>query len=357
MRTCLVVILCGFTLLAVAQEAKLGVPTFAAQRATVAEWNPEETCMAYGWQDKEGPLAEVGVYNTLTGKGKVLWHPALGERVEQAVWTAGRPVRILSTVQEVAGRAKPTVLRSIYALDAVTLEARKLWSQEFEKDGEVSLEIDTSPSLAHAVVTLYSKAGNSIYALVLGATGLVFSRDATASLADGSSFSGWSKDGTAIFGKQNAFFLNRQKLELDLSQFVAAKTAQQNTIVLDGKALTEDFAASGVKIRFRLQPNYEMGASVLEMVPGNGALRPVKFRGYFEEKETGYKFQWLPKPEQLKYEQSWGQTNSLWLAEAVENPQRAILVAPQAEAFWPAPRQNAVAYTVNSVLFFRTVTR
>ncbi len=242
---------------------------FVVPGATEVTWNLDEKYLGHTFRNAAGHTEQLGIYDLGLGRGQVLLQPTEAQDVEDVVWLAGRPVELVSTVEPVAGRDKLTILRSVWALDGIDMTAKRLWAREFGKDEGTTLSIDTSPSLAHALVTLESNVGTPIFAVTLGAGGMVFSSDATEAAKQGKSFNGWSIDGTAMFG--NAAVLPNQLPGL-LVQSLNNQVLQMKC--QDGQTFSIKFLLTG-----RQKSNAEIGSPIYELMPSNGVLRQIRFRG------------------------------------------------------------------------------
>lgn len=331
----------------VVQAQTLQPARFVVPKASEVTWNPDEKYLGHLFRNSAGHVDQIGIYDVVNDRGKVLLSPAADQDTEQIEWLAGRPVELVSTVEPVSGRDKPTIVRAVWALDGSDMTAKKLWAREYGKDEETSLSIDASPSLTHALVTLNSKMGTSYFVVTLGAGGMVFSPDATQATKKGHSFVGWSVDGTAMFG-------NAAANPNQFSQLLLQALNERAQVRLDGQdnlTFKINFVLSA-----RPKSNAEIGSPIYELMPSNGALRQIRFRGDWpDDPPVVRKNNLVPHDEKLTFKQSTGGAKSLWLAPNIKNPQEGELVAAQAEEGWLAPHGGTVAFTVNGVLFVRRV--
>ncbi len=366
------ILLCLFALcgaLSPAQQTKLGPVRFVAPEAEFVSWSPDGKGLAYSIVEQGGETKAIGLYDLSAAKGQQVLQIGPNQKVTSQEWLYGRTAMLVTLSEDIPGGSKPSVLLSVWALDATSFDARKLWSQEFLKEQEPTLEVDVSPVLPHALVTLQAAKTTSYYVVVQGAGGMVFSRDVTTAVGQGSGFAGWSVDGTALFSTLASSDQFSAKISRALGNAVQdrLKSDEGQGVVFvlgDGRGDSGNRASVPIKLTLdsssfkfiRIQPSIPMGSSVLECVPSNGALRTVRFRGYHESKDNPpLSEKSLFSPGELKFSNSIAGTQSLWLTPNVKNPTSGTLVAAQAERYWMAPNGQQVAYTYSGVLFVRSI--
>jgi hypothetical protein len=104
----------------------------------------------------------------------------------------------------------------------------------------------------------------------------------------------------------------------------------------------------------RASPEVPVGASGLELMPQNGVLRPVRFRGFWVNPPVSPTDTVLVRqPEPLRFKNSSASTQSVWLRPADKNAVSGVLVSADADQAWLSADGKTVAFTVNGVLFVR----
>lgn len=388
MRHLTVIMALAFAHLGLAQEQssiKVGEPQFVAKKVTDVFWSNDGRSLAYVTETKQGKA--VGVYDLDLGEGKIVAMLGEGATLQQVVWLnlGKKAVMVVETPKNGQSLA-------ISVLDAHELTAKQLWSHNYEPKEGVGVSIEVSPSLPYALVTIAGAKASETWVLIQNAVGLVFSRDIAAAQTQGMGFAGWSKEGTAIFGagtgSSGAFTLLGAKggevtvsqpnagsstpvsdkatfeVALELDKNVPKNLLGELSLKLDGRAFF-----------LRMRPNIDVGATVLECVPSNGALRQVRFTGYSDgiPGPEEYPMPWS-KPHQLVMGKSKEGTSALWLVKelprsevppedgqvrapaALDEPDWGVLISAQADSVWPAPYTRAVAFTWNGALFVRSIT-
>ena len=125
------------------------------------------------------------------------------------------------------------------------------------------------------------------------------------------------------------------------------------------------------RLFLRVRPEIPAGTTVLECVPSNGALRSVRFPGYYVPKpDAAARPEVHAKLTKLTLGRSVAGSNALWLTprgpaqdELADGepprppvePETGVLVSAQADAWWPAPSFQAIAFEWNGAVFVRTV--
>ena len=367
-------------------DVTLGAPEFVAKNVKNVFWAVDGRTLAYTSETNNG-LA-IGVYDLDQKDGKIVYTLGKDDQIDTFDWLRMGKKAIL-----VVRNKKDVTNMSVVVLDAHELTARQVWTHQYANDSEPSIDVDISPSLPHALLTLQAGKLTETWVLTLGASGVVFSRDIAAAEAQGQSFAGWSTGGTAIFGSgagQNDTFrlsgkdLNGAKVQLEgavnLVFKTKADTRQAAEIVLQAAPATTT-TTGGVPVlneipiisRFflKMQPSIALGATCFECMPANGALRTVKFPGYFEEKPGPEGFPVAhTKLIRMVLGKSESPAQSLWLvtdepqqeivaegqpARPAAEPKGGVLVSAQADSVWPSLYTRSIAFGWNGVLFVRTV--
>ncbi|HLO97078.1 MAG TPA: hypothetical protein VK171_00670, partial [Fimbriimonas sp.] len=251
----------------------------------------------------------------------------------------------------------------IYLVDAETQSAKQLFSEVYEKKILPNFEIDTSPLLKHAIVKM--SLNNQVRHLVLcqGTASLVPSPDLDRASKQGLNGPSWSVDGTAVYGEfpnNKIVYLGGAKVITTDSQSEVEALTAQNTIRISEVVLTFDKSdRSEAVVTSRLavfKPTPEKGSAVLELMPSNPVLRPVKFRGPWSFANM-MKLPLSSKnhPILLTYGKSSQQDHSVWLKRGTDPSAPGTLLAVHASKVWIDPAQTGVAYLIDGALFFRTI--
>lgn len=293
-----------------------------------AIWAPDGEDIAYVVHTEDA--TRVGLFNLKRGKGSIVATLGPSEKLEQTVWLNAGHKLLLVVRRSVEGRQDATDLVSIQVADAVELRSQELWAKEFPTADNAAIEINPSPSLSHALVTVSTSKAQTYLVVTESAKSLVLSTDIAEAVKDGHAMEGWSIYGTAMFSQdaQRASGAEEVTAELLLARLFAAET--QST----------------------------PGEFALEVVPSNGVLRQVRFPGFFLPAPP--KGGWLSpyfQPVTLTLGQSATTVRALWLVLSKESksPTQGLLVAAQADGGWMSPSCKAVAYTSHHTLFIRDI--
>jgi hypothetical protein len=274
----------------------------------------------------------------------VLVHLKPGESYEYD-WLAGTPCLILNTYRDVDGGK----LASVYLLNSKKGTADLVFTRQTAAPDTIDIDVDPSPSLLHAIFRV--KEGKRKYHMVLPITGgqLKASQDLDDAVNAGYFGPVWSADGTAIYQNQVAggevrfVTANDESVQTKTSKAVFDLAVQE--LRLEGSALT---------LRLRM-PAPPIGTPVYEVVPANGVLRPIRFRGEWRPAPTREaRIHPKQKSVTLSLSRGGGEANSLWLVPDVEGSIPA-LVTPHAQLASLAPNGSAVAYAVDTALFVRSI--
>ncbi len=342
----LVVASVGFGQLAQAPLPRLEAPIGVDVNVQSVSWSPTGNALLY--TKKEAAGTAIGIYGTGLPEGRVLFHIGPDDRMESQ-WFDGAPFVAVIVYRQVPGAEGPRHQADVHLLDAKTLKDRLVFSRTFESKSGIEIDVDPSPGLVHAIFRV--KDGETKRHMVLATSlgPLIASPDLDAAVKEGFQGPSWSIDGTAVYGKGGQSETNAQ---FDSStgtvrvQFVLERDLRAK-ILGDLPLLGKLFLAK--------KPAPPIGTPVLEVMPGNGALRQVRFRGEWVSEEPE-----LPpigsssKVHSLPFGVSRGQAHGLWLTRGEENPEEGVLIAPHAGEAWLAPRNRAVAYLVDGALFVRT---
>lgn len=363
MRRFLVPSLLLATGLAIAQPApKLGIPQGVDFGVVGIDWHPKGNAMLYTQKDGEG--FAVGSYMLGQSRGATLVRYAKTDRPE-FYWFAGKPNALVVIY-------RPSKEGTKLEVDLIDLEhqtSKKIFERSYGPKENASLDVETSPSLLHAILTLTTEKSNQHFVLKTGTFEVMPSVDLDQAAAKGISGPSWSLDGTAVYADASAEIQKRQALveqkmkydnaTIQVLEARAATVATQESEIalkLEGAKLS---LMNAENMSFRLKfvpPTPPTGATVLELMPQNATLRSVRFKGPWQDKPRP-PVELFPMPQNnlLSLGRSKGQANSLWLTVPSDKGQSGQLVAAQASSGWISPTGQAVAYITDGALFIRTI--
>lgn len=342
----------GMTSWASAQLPTLGEATPVDIRVTDVQWQPKGNAILYQREDDLG--FGLGVYAVGQKQGKILLRLRQDDRWE-AQWFDGEP----SVVVIVYRKETSDKSVEIHILDALKCTDQLVYSTRFPEAEQLEVNVDTSPSLTHAIFRFSN--GSSIRHMVLPTHGnkLLSGADIDAAVKQGFDGPSWSIDGTAIYAKDaqdtTAERDDRSRLEAFFNQEVSAR---ERFLAKAEFKLDLDFANSFLSrkfARFGGRP-IPVGSSVLELGPGRAELRQVAFKGRWDYDATS-----LPEvaPQDrrvlLDYGVSKGQANSLWLTMPELGADQGVLVTASATASWLSPELHGIAYLSDGALFVRPI--
>lgn len=344
----------------------LGAPQLVAKKVQSVFWSDDGKSLIYLQEMKQG--LGVGVYDLDSEDGRVVSTLPEGTVIDQVQWlSVGK--RAISVTRT----AKETLTLSVLAIDAHALTSAQIWTRTFAPETDASIQISVSPSRPHALLTVYKDKDKEPWVLLQNGTSLVFSRDIVSAQKDGMDFAGWSKDGTALFGPNTA-----PSFTFEVDPKTTAVKDPEGQPTENGNQV--NFSISTLEIRLdrfkfigRVQPNYPQGSAVQECMPTNGALRQIRFDGYYNfESDSGNAASTREVPQLLVLGKAKEGTKALWLVplsppakaqspevavleKAEGEPEWAVLVSAQADEVWAAPGMKSVAFTWNGALFVRPV--
>lgn len=357
-------------IVASAQTPKLGDAKFVAPKANAVQWNREGDFLAFGYQAKGGRWESFGLFDCTKGSGATILTTTTTSNIENYEWLGGKPIMLVDYSESIEGRKR----RSLIALDGRSMKSKSLWTAEFKADENVSISWECSPKLAHAIVTVTAGKVTRHVVVALGANDAVYASDIDKATAQGIDFAGWSIDGTALYGPagsgSNVTVLG--DLTSALVDFTARNAPEKPStsssseattkfaILLDASRIDgrEMFNSRIYAMMKRRSPAYNVGETVWEVVPANGVMRQIRFQGYLPEPvHEKPRLALADQPDKLEFKASQGKTKALWLTPNAESPTEGVLISPQAEDSWLQPNEKSVVFTVNGVLFFRSITR
>lgn len=349
--------------MAIAQPApKLGTPQGVDFGVLGIDWHPKGNAMLYTQKDGDG--FAVGSYMLGQARGTSLIHYAKSDRPEFH-WFPGKPNALVVLY-------RPSKEGTKLEVDLIDLEhqtSKKIFERSYAPKVNAYLDVETSPSLLHAILKLTTDKGDQHFVLKTGTFEVISSVDLDRASANGISGPNWSLDGTAIFADASSVTDKRQamieqKLAADnaivqvLDARVKSVAAQETEFVIDLKAAKLNLInteAMSFRLKF-VPPMPPTGSTVLELMPQNATLRSVRFKGPWQDKpQPPVGLIPMPQNNLLSLGRSKGQANSLWLTVPSDKGQSGQLVAAQATSGWISPTGLAVAYTTDGALFIRTI--
>lgn len=300
-----------------------------------AIWAPDGEDIAYIVRTERA--TQVGVFHLKRGKGFIVATLGPTEKLEQTVWLNAGHKLLLVTRRPVEERQDPTDLVTIQVADAVELRSEALWAKEIATAENAVIEINPSPSLSHALVTVKTTKTETYFVVTESAKSLVVSTDIADAIKGGHEMEGWSVYGTAMFSD-------------DAQRNLSAET--------DGVFRVEPILARLYEAETGRRQSSPLGEYALEVVPSNGVLRQVRFPGFFQPAPP--KGEWLRayfQPVTLTLGQTASAVRSLWLILSKESksPSQGLLVSAQADGGWMSPSGQSVAYTCHHTLFIGNV--
>lgn len=337
----------AFALAGHAQTPQLEEAKGVDVRVQSFHWHPKGLALLYTRSEDKG--TGVGVYRPGDEEGDIVLHLGPKDSYEMQ-WFDSRASGVVIVYRSIDNEKGNQNEATIYMVDAGARKARKLWSMMSEPGKRVDVDVDTSPSMQHAIFRI--KVGETMRHLILPSTSsdLVFSTDLDRAISEGYAGPAWSIDGTAVYVKGAA----------ETPAFWATKESKD---VLESRSLTlelalkEDIVASGVLLKLlarRTAP--PVGTPVLELIPSNGAVRLVPSRGPWVEPESpSAPLSLQTKLTRLEYQGVRDATETLWLVLGDPEQGHSTLVSPKAAKPALSPVNNAIAYLVDGVLFVRKI--
>jgi len=350
-----------------------------------AEWQPAGQALIYKREEESG--YSLGIYGVGHQEGKVVI-PIQKEDTWDTNWLADSN----SALVVVKGPAKKATTKStqirIFLVDGRTQTARQFFDQTYDDKVVPTVEVETSPGLKHAIVTFRStpdpksKGPTTSTHMVLTAGGgsFIASPDLDKAEKDGLSGPNWSLDGTAIYSNlpqsQIRFVSGSEKAapgekvgtisitndggqaNSDIKFVVSTKSTNTGVSdVLAGSIKEEALILNFNGAIFKIAPPMpKTGSSVLELMPANPILRPVRFRGpWVHSAISPSKIVNQNQSIVLHFDQSNAQDNSVWLSTGPEKGNPATLVAVHASETWLSEMKNSIAYLIDGALFFRSI--
>lgn len=345
------------------QEVRLGEAKGVAVGVETALWEATGKAILFAGRDADGMFQ--GVFRTDTMKGKEVLRLPPNTTIVSRVWLAQRPVVLEVLSQSIPERKAKRW--SVTVIDADTFSANELWTWEYPEQEPVGVEVNPSPSLDHALITVNDSKGSHPYVLCDGANSQVRSTEIEAAQKAGHRFAGWSADGSAYFGPASAqpgpqeFVIEGGQGQgengtvlLNLTLAKIATRAGAEVVTLDGLSGKLTFTAA--------QPTAPpAGTAVLEVMPWNGRIRSVRSKGPFVKKPIpSTPVTIRPEPARVVSGLRQGPARALWLLPESVKPEdpiqpASLLIAPEADGFWISGDRSWLAYRMAGALFVRKI--
>lgn len=322
----------------------LGRARFVAEGVDQVLWSPDGADIAYTLKDPEDKGIRVGLFDLRKGSGKVVAYYGDNEKLEHLEWLNGGHKILLVSRRDVTDRSTPTEALTIRVADAEDARSEQLWSSEFPSDRHASVEIDPSPSLAHALITVQSGQEKNYYVLTLEAKAIVPSSDLAEAVKEGQERAGWSVHGTALFTAE------------DPAPARAGANPNAGARDVVSKNMTQLARASfAISDRSPLRS----GDVALECMPTNGVLRTVHFPGLFQHTDPfNVLFAVKLQSDEVRLGSSTQTIQSAWLVPANKAQEPVgLLVCAQCEGAWQSPNGRAIAYKTEGLLLIKTIER
>ncbi len=369
MKGLMIGVLCFVASASFAQQAKeieLGAAKAIDVQASEVTWHPNGLAFLYNRETDEG--RSLGTYCLDKKEGKTLL-PLDKDETYDVYWLANSNSAIVVLSVKATGTQQPSTRIRMVLVDATLQTVKPLFNETFEDKTLPSVDVDQSPSLRHAIVTLRNKSGVRHMVLCVGDARLVDSPDLDRAEKEGLSGPSWSLDGTAIFSNSGGRNLSGSKVVLSGIQVAGSsggdgatgqskEEERQITLdVVEVKGLLVSDAATGKNLRFKIMPaTPATGSNVFELMPSNAVLRPVRFRGPWQPVSVGRE-PLIPRnqPIVLQFDRSNAQDNSVWIKRGTEAGTPAKFLGVHVSQTWLSPNQNAVAYLIDGALFVRTI--
>lgn len=336
------------------KKVEVGAPHAVSVGVTEVFWKRDGAALAYYASDLDGTY--LGVYDVEKGVAKEMLRFPEGTEVRFEQWLPQRPVYLMVTTHPVGDQLRYVV----HSIDVRNLRAVEIWSQQYEKGADVGIDVNASPSLDHALITVTDAEGRHPIVVTEGATNTVYSRDVAKAWQEGMSFAGWSADGTAYF--QGAGAASSKPLNVTAADtfYTGEKGTIELTFRVQGNVLSE---LPIIGLLFKPLPVAPAaGVPVYELMPRNGALRPVLSRGPYAAPEMLPHVVW-PKEEEavVSAEDRLDGTGSIWLValtgdEAQPYGREGVLVSGERGKSWMCEDGNWIAYETAGALFVRQIT-
>jgi len=319
----------------------------------------------------------VGAFIAGQDQGKTLVTVEKGERIE-AEWLPGTKKAIAITYLNERGDDGEVTRVQVHLMDAEAQSAKLIFNRPFAKSENPRMDVDPSPKLLHAIFRLRStvekKTRTEHYVLKTGTPELANCPELDGAATKGFRGPVWSLDGTAIFMEGSGtptyelrtgidLKLDETALKLAEAQRQGDKQLQAITIELQGTLLNQReklaFTTLGGGNRWIARPAAPpVGTPVLELMPQNGVLRQVNFKGQWAESLVPTpSLQSQERQVVVEFGRSRSQSKSIWLTLPGKEPEHGTLVSSNASQAWLSPKNRMVAYLTDRALFVREISQ
>ena len=341
------------------EPIQLGDATPVDVHVLDVSWHENGKAFIYGRQEENGK--GIGVYALGKHEGKTLIHLAKGETY-YPYWL-GVSNSALIVIRGTAPEDPKSNQIRMFVLDADTQVAKQVFQEVYDPKVFPQVTVDPSPILKHAIITLRSSEGARHMIICNGNGELIKAPDLDRAEKEGMTGPSWSLDGTGIYANipyKSFVSTNEVPIAISgvsgatarLSSDVSFEIVTSNVKIVEGQPINTKLSLS-----FRaVPPTPPTGSQVLELMPSNAVLRPVRFRGPFVPVYAGG-IPLVPRSQSivLQYEKSSAQDNSVWIKRGTQKGTPATLLAVHASQTWLSPKQSAVAYVIDGALFVRTI--
>lgn len=357
-----------------AQMPTLGEATAVDVRVNTVQWQPHGRGLIYSREEGEG--TGLAVYAVGKLEGKVLIHLEKGD-TWRAQWFDSEPVALVVVTRKVTTQAGAQTEVTVHTLDAEKCEHRLIFTRILEPNEVWDMTAETSPSLVHAIFTVDAGARQTHLVLPTHGNKLIEAVDIDKALAEGYGGPQWSVDGTAVFAKGLPVFSSSRRVAI--KELLAVKQAEDDRAAAKRAAVNQaevreiavtssadaakdkllrEEALRSYKVAIAIPPSAPLasGSAVLELMPSNAYLRPVKFKGPWVWQGPQFAVM-TPQAKRslLDFGVSKGQANSLWLTLPKTQIDQGVLITPNASTAWLAPENRAVAYLTDGALFVKPI--
>lgn len=337
--------------------AVLGDPIGLDVRVNWVDWHANGGSLMYTRDDHPGWMS-LCVYSAGDKQGfKVL--QLLEGDVWRAQWFPVEKRAIAWVGRNGKGLKANQTEWSVYLIDAQRHKAEKIFTKLFAPNAGVALDVDISPLLSHAIVTVIEafEDGRNVnhYTIPVGSSTMAPSTDLDQAAAAGAVGPIWTIAGTATYyaplaevhPESNIFLGNNLTLEINQTTQIRLRESVASTLV-----------PSYFRLKIKL-PAPATGSNVYEVMTTLPRLRPIRFPGeYSELPATPHGLFARSAPEQMEFGVLRGFSQSLWLTGTEDEvPLSGVLVAPKSELSWIAPDGKSIAYLVDGALFVRSITK
>lgn len=337
-------------------DIRLGKAIPIEVQVSEAEWSPDGQAIMYSRKSEKG--TELGIYAKGQYEGKVVVNVPKGDTY-QWTWLGGSKSGVVVVTKEVKDGKAPTKQIRIFLVEGETQSAKQIFSDLLDSKRALGVTVNASPLLKHAIFSIYAEKESKSYVLCVGRGDLVSAPDIDR--AQGKSlFPCWTVDGTAVYAKLEGHRPGpgqRWTYPVESLRIGIMPGLINSVAIINPAPVGFQEGVPGYLFALsRYSPTPANDSNVLELMPSNAVLRPVRFRGLYVKPPVGANP--LNSKEQaimVQFDKSNAQDNSVWLKRGIEKGTPATLVALHASDTWLAPKEDAVAYLIDGALFIRPI--